>query len=125
MKKLYNISLICLGFIFLSSCSSSYSRYWHEQEDDVYFTSKTKEEVEAYETYTENSNNDENWDYREQYPRNDRRNNSYREYRNSPVYAPSIPRNNYPTSNGGVKAPTPTRKTTPTTPTKRDNSKNN
>lgn len=126
MKKLYNICFATISILLLTSCSSSYSRYWHEEEDDVYFTSKTKEEVEAYKSFRENSNNDDDsWDYREQYPRDDRREDSYRRYRNEPVYVPpqSIP--TIPKTNGGVKAPTPTRKTIPTTPTKKDNSINN
>lgn len=125
MKKLYNICIVLVSILLLTSCSSSYSRYWHEEEDDVYFTSKTKEEVEAYKSFCENSDNDDNWNYEKQYPRNDRRDNSYRRYRENPVYTPtpSIPRS--PRTNGGIKAPTPTRKTTPTTPTKKDNSINN
>lgn len=118
---LYKLGLGIIVGLFLTSCSSSYSRYWHEEEDDVYFTSRTKEEVEAYETFHDDSNESEkSWEYRDSYPQNNR---VYQRSRRRSVYSttPSIPRS-YPKSNGGIKAPTPTRKTTPTTPTKKDNS---
>lgn len=120
MKRLYTLSLGILAGLLLTGCSSSYSRYWHEEEDDVYFTSKTKEEVEAYETFQENSDSDENWNYRDNYPQD---NDTYERDRNRSIYTttPSIPRN-YPKSNKKINAPTPTRKTKPTTPTKKDNS---
>lgn len=50
MKTVYTILFAIVALAF-TSCSSSYTYYTHQEEDDVYFTKKTDEEVDGYQTY--------------------------------------------------------------------------
>lgn len=86
MKSYYKILFFACAALFFSSCSN-YTRYWHQEEDDVYFTSTTLEDVDIDGYEAEPDDDDQRWrtidqprrsnDW-DQYDRYPRRNRGYR-----------------------------------------------
>ena len=86
MKTVQNIFILFCVAVFFSSCSN-YTRYWHQEEDDVYFTSETPEEVDIFAYKEKEKDDDDQWRTIEQprrtsdwddYDRRNRRNRTYR-----------------------------------------------
>ena len=118
------LSVFVLGM--LGSCSH-YTQYWHGEEDDVYFTSQTPEEVKVHPVYQAEKEEENRWrtvtERRRTYE-NDRqweRDRDYR-YRRNRTYYPPVRRSGGSDngSNSGKttspepkKSPTPTRETRP------------
>lgn len=122
MKKIYTILSLIFGMFFLTGCSS-YSHYWHQQEDDVYFMSKTPEDIDVF-AYRD-SNNDDQWRTIGQSNRNDDWDNDYRRRRRYRDYNPPIivyPRKGDSETTSPksepTKSPTPTRPNRPSKPSK-------
>ena len=123
MKKTY-LLLLMLGSLLAGGCSC-YTHYWHSDEDDVYFNSKTTEEIEI--ACNDQDNNDENTRrtsnndvYRQDYPRRRSSRNIFTNPRRSyPVKTkPTTRPSNTNTKPARTNKPAPTRQSRPTETTR-------
>ncbi len=104
-----NLFILTVMLLLLTSCSN-YSYYWHGEEDDVYFTSKTPEKVDPDISIDDDDSNT----YRHDYPQqpNTRRYPRYERRSSTRTSRPNLPqtRTSKPTS---TSKPAPTRPSRP------------
>lgn len=123
MKKVSKLLFFFFGLALFTSCgTSNYAKYWHGEEDDVYFTSATPEglvpTVEVYEDRNDDRVNDGLW--RSDFPDRrtyDRDYNYNRRYRNRNHY-PVVIRSNRGSDNDNTSRPSPKKAPTPTRPSR-------